>query len=115
MSNKTTEEKIDYIYNHIKTERKFLYWRRIFKFLLYAWILGYMYYFIMFGFNNLVDRVVESMKPDISTESLIDWVKNSWTSIINSDTLNSLREKYLNTKEVTWEKSSDELGDTDNY
>ncbi len=82
MSNKTTEEKIDYIYNHIKTEEKFLYWRRIFKIVIYGVIFWYMYYFYAYWFNNLKNSIIKSMKPDISTESVVEWLKNSSDSIL---------------------------------
>jgi len=76
---KTTEEKIDYIYNHIKTERKFIYWRRIFKTLMYLFFIAYIIYFYMYWFNNLVNTVIEAVKPNISSEKIVEWLKdNSW-------------------------------------
>ena len=76
---------------------------------MYACIIWYMYYFVMFGFSKLVDRVVEWMKPDISTESIVDWVKNTWTNLLNWDTLNNLKQKYLDSKKNTDWISDDEL------
>lgn len=79
---KTTEEKIDYIYNHIKTERKFIYWRRIFKTLMYLFFIAYIIYFYMYWFNNLVNTVIEAVKPNISSEKIVEWLKdNSWDII----------------------------------
>jgi len=91
---KTTEEKIDYIYNHIKTERKFILLRRIFKFLMYLFFIAYLVYFYMFWFSKLVQKVTEAVKPNISSEKIVEWLKNnSWEvyeKIKKSDILKNL-------------------------
>lgn len=79
---KTTEEKIDYIYNHIRIERKFIYWRIIFKTLMYLFFIAYIVYFYLYWFEKLTNKVIEAVKPNISSEKLIEWLKeNSWDII----------------------------------
>lgn len=93
---KTTEEKIDYIYNHIKTERKFIYWRRFFKFLMYLFFIAYLYYFYMYGFEKLKDSIMQSVKPNINSESIVEWLKdNSW-DIIENIKKSDLIKKFVN-------------------
>ena len=98
---KTTEEKIDYIYNHIKTERKFIYWRRIFKFLTYLFFIAYFTYFYLYWFEKLKNSVIEAVKPNINSEEVVKWLKNnSWEileKIKNSEILkNFYKEKKEN-------------------
>jgi hypothetical protein len=44
-SEKTTQEKIDYIYDHIIKEEKMLFWKRFSKFLMYLFFIAYLAYF----------------------------------------------------------------------
>ena len=101
--NKTTEEKIDYIYNHIKTERKFLYGRRIFKGLMFVFFMGYVYYFYMYGFEKLKNSIIESVKPEINSEKIVEWIKWWWKNILNADFVKNIRNKYL------WKKEENEV------
>ena len=99
MAELTTQEKIDYIYDHIKTEKRLTYWRIFFKIVMYICIIGYMYYFYAYWFTKLVDKVTDSLTPTISSEWIVDSVKNSWNSLLNSATINSIKEKYLSESE----------------
>jgi len=105
MPNKTTEEKIDYIYNHIKTEKKFIYGRRIFKVMMYVFFIGYIVYFYMYWFDKLKDSVIQSVKPDVSSEKIVEWLKSSWWNLLE-------KAKELYNKNVT---NSDSTLDIDNW
>jgi len=80
---KTTEEKIDYIYNHIRIERKFIYWRIIFKTLMYLFFIAYIVYFYLYWFEKLTNKVIEAVKPNISSEKIVEWLKNNSWDIID--------------------------------
>jgi len=82
MSNKTQEEKIDYIYNHIKIEKNFIYGRRIFKMIMYVFFIGYITYFYMYGFEKLKNSIIKSVKPDVSWEKIVEWLKSSWWNLL---------------------------------
>ena len=80
---KTTQEKIDYIYNHIKTERKLIYWRRIFKTLMYLFFIAYIAYFYLYWFAKLKNSIIEAVKPNINSEKIVDWLKENFSEIKN--------------------------------
>jgi len=94
---KTTEEKIDYIYEHIKKEEKTIFWRRVFKIWMYLFFILYLAYFYFFWFENLKNKIIESIKPNINSENIVEWLKdNSWEiidKIKKSDILNKFYEK----------------------
>ena len=97
---KTTEEKIDYIYNHIRIERKFIYWRIIFKTLMYLFFIAYIVYFYLYWFEKLTNKVIEAVKPNISSEKLIEWLKeNSWDILENIKKSDILKQFYKEKKE----------------
>ena len=101
---KTTEEKIDYIYSHIKTERKFIYWRRIFKALMYLFFIAYIVYFYMYWFEKLTDKVINAVKPNISSEKIVEWLKsNSW-DILEKLKKSDILKKFIKEKNI--EKST---------
>lgn len=83
----TQEEKIDYIYHTLKKNQKKALLESIFKWLFRLAILWYLYYFLTVGLPVLLG----SMLPSIP--------KGSWSGTIldtiDSDTLNSLKEKFL--------------------
>jgi len=73
---KTTEEKIDYIYEHIKKEEKTIFWRRVFKIWMYLFFILYLAYFYFFWFENLKNKIIESVKPNINSENIVEWLKD---------------------------------------
>ena len=97
---KTTQEKIDYIYNHIKTERKLIYWRRIFKTLMYLFFIAYIAYFYLYWFAKLKNSIIEAVKPNINSEKIVDWLKeNSW-EILKKIKKSDILKKFYKKKEV---------------
>ena len=76
---KTTQEKIDYIYDHIKKEEKMLFWKRFTKFLMYLFFIAYLAYFYFIWFEKLKNTIIDSVKPNINSDKLVEWLKNnSW-------------------------------------
>ncbi|MDQ7009957.1 MAG: hypothetical protein Q9M94_06730 [Candidatus Gracilibacteria bacterium] len=71
----TTEEKIDYIYKNMKSEERWWYFRTFLKVLIYGTIIGYCVYFYYWGFENMKQDFIESIKPNINTEEVIDGIK----------------------------------------
>jgi len=79
---KTTDEKIDYIYNNIKSEKRKWLFHLIIKIIIYWTIIGYCIYFYYWGFEKMKQDFVESIKPNINSEEVIDWLKKkSWDVI----------------------------------
>jgi len=82
MSNLSAQEKIDYIYNHIKKEEKRLLFKRIYKFLVYLFFIWYILYFYLYWFEKLKNSIIQSIKPSINSDKIINWLeKNSWKII----------------------------------
>ena len=97
---KTTQEKIDYIYNHIKKEEKILFWRRFSKFLMYLFFIIYLIYFYLYWFEKLKNGIIEAVKPNINSEKIVDWLKeNSW-EILKKIKKSDILKKFYKKKEV---------------
>lgn len=97
---KTTQEKIDYIYNHIKAERKLIYGKRIFKTFMYLFFISYIIYFYMYWFEKLTNKVIDAVKPNISSEKIVEWLKNnSWEILDKFKKSDILKKYYKNKKE----------------
>jgi predicted PurR-regulated permease PerM len=79
---KTTQEKIDYIYNYIKREEKILLMRRLSKFFIYFIIMWYLVYFYLYWFEKLKNSIIKSIKPNINSENIIEWLKKNSSEII---------------------------------
>lgn len=79
----TQEEKIDYIYKTLKRQRRYEWARFTWKILLYAAVIGYGFYFYYIGFAKLKAEIIEWLKPDISSESIINWLRDSSWSLLD--------------------------------
>lgn len=64
----TLEEKIDYIYTRLKKQERSEKINFILKWLFRIFILGYLYYFLMFSLPNMIDALIPSI-PNIHTEN----------------------------------------------
>jgi hypothetical protein len=95
---KTTEEKIDYIYNHIKLERKFIYWKIILKTLMYLFFIAYIVYFYMYWFEKLTNKFISAVKPDISSEKIVEWLKNNSWDILDKIKKSDILKKFYKEK-----------------
>lgn len=98
MQEKTIEEKIDYIYNHIKKEEKILFWRRISKALMYLFFIVYLAYFYLYWFEKLKNTIIEAVKPNISSEKIVDWLKNNSSEIFEKIKKSELLKDFIKQK-----------------
>lgn len=107
MSKKTTQEKIDYIYDHIKKEEKTIFYRRVSKILMYLFFILYLAYFYFFWFENLKNKIIESVKPNINSENIVEWLKdNSW-EIIEKIKKSDILKKFYENKKVEEKKEEE--------
>ena len=105
---KNTQEKIDYIYNHIRKEKKMLFWKRFTKFLMYLFFISYLVYFYFIWFEKLKNSIIEAIKPNINSEKIVEWLKdNSW-EIIEKFKKSEILKKFYKKKKV------DENNDVEN-
>ncbi|NVP17387.1 hypothetical protein HUU51_01590 [Candidatus Gracilibacteria bacterium] len=72
----TTQEKIDYIYDSIKKQEKKEKIKNIFKWGFRVFIIIYMLYFYLFGYEILINKIKQSIKININSENFIDELKN---------------------------------------
>ncbi|MDD3793579.1 MAG: hypothetical protein PHI37_02110 [Candidatus Gracilibacteria bacterium] len=72
----TTQEKIDYIFETIKKQEKREKVKNIFKWGFRLFMLLYIIYFYFFGYELLLNKMKQSLKINISSENLIQDLKN---------------------------------------
>ncbi len=95
MQNKTTEEKIDYIYNHIRLERRMAFAKGLFKTIFYVGMIAYLAYFYLYGFEKLKSSIIEAVKPKISTEKVVKWIATGWSDLFDK-AANIIKQKIMN-------------------
>jgi hypothetical protein len=111
MTNLTTEEKIDYIYEALKAQKKRETLSRIMKRIWRLAIIGYFIYFYFFWWKILVNELSnitnnilsENMKQAVQTKfwnSTWTWNKIDINSLLNKENLEKVK-KYLNKDENT--------------
>lgn len=72
----TTQEKIDYIFETIKKQEKREKVKNIFKWWFRLFMLLYIIYFYFFWYELLLNKMKQSLKINISSENLIQDLKN---------------------------------------
>lgn len=92
----TTEEKIDYIYNRLKRQEKIETIGFVLKWATRIFIVWSLLYFFLVKLPVLKDEIIESITPEVPTFDM--------DSITNSDTLESIKEKFSNISSNQLEK-----------
>lgn len=110
MSDLSDEEKIDYIFNHIKLEKKGTYLKYSLKIILF-WVLIYWYFYVINNFSKeaiieritteitslsrpIVDSMVKDMQADM-TKQYDDLKWKAWEIEISDDLLNKIKSSDL--------------------
>jgi hypothetical protein len=66
----------------MRSEERWWYFRTFVKVIIYGTIIWYCVYFYYWGFDNMKQEFIESIKPNINSEEVIDWLKEkSWEMI----------------------------------
>jgi ATP-dependent Lon protease len=61
-----------------------LFWKRFSKFLMYLFFIAYLAYFYFIWFDELKNKIIKAVKPNISSEKVVEWLKEKFKNIKNN-------------------------------